>query len=70
MSRILILVGSVRRGGNTDLFDTIKTQYHLALNFFHLEDADMLLARGVKDIGDIQATDALEQAYRLGQSIK
>lgn len=30
----------------------------------------MLLVRGVKDIGDIQATDALEQAYRLGQSIK
>ena len=30
----------------------------------------MLLVRGVKDIGDIQVTDALEQAYRLGQSIK
>ena len=28
----------------------------------------MLLVRGVKDIGDIQAKDALEQAYRLGQS--
>ena len=30
----------------------------------------MLLVRGVKDIGDIQATDALEPACRLGQSIK
>ena len=30
----------------------------------------MLLVRGVKDIGDIQTMDALEQACRLGQSIK
>ena len=39
------------------------------LNFFHLEDAGMILVRGVKDIGDIQGTKALEEAYDLGVSI-
>ncbi|MBR1389521.1 MAG: flavodoxin family protein [Prevotella sp.] len=63
----LLLVGAATL---PELFDAIKTQYRLVLNFFHLEDAGILLVRGVKDIGDIQATDALEQAYRLGRSIK
>ena len=62
----LLLVGAATL---PELFDAIKTQYRLALKFFHLEDAGILLVRGVKDIGDIQATDALEQAFRLGQSI-
>lgn len=29
----------------------------------------MVLVRGVKDIGDIQGTNALEEAYNLGYSI-
>ena len=37
--------------------------------FFHLEDAGMVLVRGVKDIGDIKRTNALEEAYKLGASI-
>lgn len=53
-----------------ELFDAIKLQYQLVLDFFHLEDAGMVLVRGVKDIGDIKKTGALEEAYKLGISIK
>lgn len=53
-----------------ELFDAIKLQYQLVLNYFHLEDAGMVLVRGVKDIGDIKKTDALEEAYNLGVSIE
>lgn len=40
------------------------------LNFFELEDAGMVLVRGVKDIGDIKETKSLEEAYKLGCSIR
>ena len=63
----LLLVGAATL---LELFDAIKLQYQLVLNFFHLEDAGMVLVRGVKDIGDIKGTKALEEAYRLGCSIK
>lgn len=53
-----------------ELFDAIKLQYQLVLNFFHLEDAGMVLVRGVKDIGDIKETKALKEAYDLGNSIE
>ena len=62
----LLLVGAATL---PELFDAIKLQYQLVLNFFHLEDAGMILVRGVKDIGDIQGTKALEEAYDLGVSI-
>lgn len=51
------------------LFDAIKLQYQLILDFFHLEDAGMVLVRGVKDRGDIEGNEALEEAYKLGLSI-
>lgn len=63
----LLLVGAASL---PELFDAIKLQYHLVLNFFHLKDAGMVLVRGVKDIGDIKGTKALEEAYNLGTSIK
>lgn len=106
---ILILSGSPRKGGNTDLlveafvkgavidrchnpvrdsfpikkmalllvgaatlpelFDSILAQYQLCLNFFKLEDAGRVLVRGVKDKGDIKNTNALNEAFELGQSI-
>lgn len=53
-----------------ELFDAIKLQYQLVLNFFHLEDAGMVLVRDVKDIGDIKGTKALKEAFNLGCSIK
>lgn len=62
----LLLVGAATL---PELFDAIKLQYSLVLNFFHLEDAGMVLVRGVKDIGDIKGTKALEEAYNLGVSI-
>lgn len=62
----LLLVGAATL---PELFDAIKLQYQLVLKFFHLEDAGMVLVRGVKDIGDIKGTTALEEAYNLGVSI-
>ena len=63
----LLLVGAATL---PELFDAIKLQYQLVLNFFELEDAGMVLVRGVKDIGDIKETKSLEEAYKLGCSIR
>lgn len=63
----LLLVGAAKL---PELFDAIKLQYQLVLNFFHLEDAGMVLVRGVKDKGDIRGNAALKEAYDLGLSIK
>lgn len=63
----LLLVGAATL---PELFDAIKVQYQLILNFFHLQDAGMVLVRGVKDIGDIKEHPALQEAYDLGVSIK
>lgn len=62
----LLLVGAATL---PELFDSIKLQYQLVLNFFHLEDAGMVFVRGVKDKGDIKKTEALKEAYNLGMSI-
>ena len=59
----LILVGAAAL---PELFDSIKIQYQLVLNFFKLEDAGMVLVRGAKDKGDVRNTDGLDEAYRLG----
>lgn len=64
---LLYLVGTAEL---PELFDAIKLQYQLVLNFFHLEDAGMVLVRGVKDKGDIKGNAALKEAYDLGLSIK
>lgn len=53
-----------------ELFDAIKLQYRLVLNFFHLEDVGMVLVRGVKDKGDIKGNASLKEAYDLGLSVK
>ncbi|MBP0975571.1 MAG: hypothetical protein J6P20_05850 [Oscillospiraceae bacterium] len=85
MRNIVILVGSMRKGGNTDLlarkfaegaaelpnlFDPILMQYQMVLDFFHLQDCGKVLVRGVKEKGDITGHPELDEAYRLGQSIK
>ena len=67
--KILIISGSPRKGGNTELFDAILTEYNLCLNFFNIEDAGKVLVRGVKDKGDIKGTRFLDDAYQLGTSI-
>lgn len=63
----LLLVGAESL---PNLFDAIKLQYQLVLEFFHLEDAGMILVRGVKDKGDIKGNEALREAYKLGLSIE
>ena len=63
----LLLVGAAEL---PELFDAIKVQYQLVLNFFHLEHAGMMLVRGVKDIGDIQKTNALKEAYLFGAAVE
>lgn len=62
----LMLVGAASL---SELFDSIKMQYQLVLNYFKLENAGMVLVRGVNNIGDIKNTDALSKAYNLGKSI-
>ena len=63
----LLLVGAATL---PELFDSILTQYKLCLNFFKLENAGRVLVPGVKDKGDIKNTDALNEAFELGQQIK
>ena len=62
----LLLVGAASL---PELFDAILTEYNLCLRFFSIEDAGKVLVRGVKDKGDINNTDALNEAYKLGLSI-
>ena len=73
---ILILSGSPRKGGNTELLAEAfakgaSAQHHveICLKFFNIEDAGKVLVRGVKDKGDIKGTRFLDDAYQLGTSI-
>ena len=63
----LLLVGAAQL---PNLFDPILMQYQLVLDFFKLESIGNVLVRGVKDIGDIENSSALEEAYELGASIQ
>lgn len=51
------------------VFDSIKLQYQLILDFFGLEDIGMVLVKGVKEKGDIIDNPALEEAFLLGKNI-
>lgn len=51
------------------VFDSIKMQYQLILDYFNLESVGTVLVKGVKDIGDIKGNQALGEAYNLGKSI-
>lgn len=64
---VLILAGA---SSSPEIFDAIKMQYRLILDFFQLEDGGMVLAGGVKDRGDVKGNKALEEAYKLGMSMK
>lgn len=52
------------------VFDAIKCQYQLVLNFFHLENAGTVLVKNVKEKGDIKNNKALISAYELGKKQK
>lgn len=62
----LLLAGAVQL---PNLFDPILMQYQMVLDFFELESIGTVLLRGVKDIGDIENSSALEDAYALGNSL-
>ena len=62
----LLLVGAAQL---PNLFDPIIMQYQMVLDFFKLESIGMVLVRGVKDIGDIDDSPALKEAYELGKSL-
>ena len=53
-----------------NLFDAIVRQYVLTLRFFNLGSIGMVLAPGVKDVGDIQGKPVLKEAYDLGASLQ
>ena len=57
----ILLVGAASL---PELFDA-----QLCLNFFKMEDAGRVLVRRVKDKGDIKNTDALNEAFELGENI-
>lgn len=63
---VLLLVGAATL---PELFDSILAQYQLCLNFFKLENAGRVLVRGVKDKDDIKKTNALNEAFELGESL-
>ncbi|MBP5725742.1 MAG: flavodoxin family protein [Clostridia bacterium] len=52
-----------------DLFDPIILQYRMILRFFRLEDAGMVLVPGVKDKGDILATDGIRQVREMARKL-
>jgi len=62
----LILVGAAEL---PELFDSITAQYRLVLNFFHLEDAGMVLVRGAREKGAVTEED-LKSVYDFGRSIR
>ena len=51
------------------VFDAIKVQYQLILDFFKLENAGMVLVREVREKGEIKGNPALEEARELGRSL-
>lgn len=63
----LILVGGAEL---PELFDSIIVQAQLLRNFFHLEDAGMVLVRGAREKGAVREGSGLNEAYILGRSIK
>lgn len=50
-----------------EVFDAIKMQYSLVVNFFHLENIGIVSVRGVKERGDIKGNAVLNEAFDLGK---
>ena len=53
-----------------ELFDSIKTQYQLVLNYFNLQDAGMVLVRGAAEKGAVADSEFIKEAYKLGLSME
>ena len=52
-----------------NLFDSIKSQYQLTLDYFHLKDYGMVLVGGVEEKAAIKDNEKLKEAYSLGLSL-
>ncbi|MGN0099161.1 MAG: flavodoxin family protein [Candidatus Methanomethylophilaceae archaeon] len=63
----LLLVGASEL---PQVFDSILVQYQLVLDYFHLEDMGRILVRGVREKGRIKGDPSLEEAYRMGLSLR
>lgn len=51
------------------VFDAIKLQYQLILDYFHLKSLGEIFAYGVEAVGDIHGKPILDEAYNLGRTI-
>lgn len=49
-----------------NLFDSIKSQYQLTLDYFQLKDYGMVLVGGVEEKAAIKDNEKLKDAYSLG----
>ena len=63
----LLLVGA---DDIPELFDSIKAQYKLTLNYFNLENIGSVTVGGAEEKGEIEKTDGLQRAFELGKSLK
>lgn len=52
------------------VFDSIKLQYQLILDYFNLDNIGEVLAYGVEAVGDIIGKPVLQDAYQLGKEVK
>ncbi len=52
------------------VFDSIDLQYQLILDYFNLQDAGRVFAKGLKNRGDIKGNQALAEALKLGERIR
>lgn len=52
------------------VFDAIKLQYRLILDYFSFDSIGEVLAYGVEAVGDIKGNPILDEAYKLGFTIK
>ncbi len=52
-----------------EVFDSIKVQYQLVLDYFKLSSIGEICVGGVEDKGVIQGNPALEEAFHLGEGI-
>ncbi len=62
----LLLVGA---DSMPEIFDSIKMQYKLTLNYFSLRDYGMVCVNGVEEKGTIKGNGKLEEAFDLGASL-
>ena len=52
-----------------NLFDSIKSQYQLTLDYFHLKDYGTVFVGGVEEKAAIKGSEKLKDAYSLGLSL-